>query len=204
MLATQTGRLDGGDPAAPVTELGDARGDQDQDSVVLAQVVRLGAASASLAAATIHASAIAEHTFDLLHVGAFVSMAVFQAWWAYLVLRSTSARTLITGAIGHGSIVALWLLTRLSSAEWLPGVTGREAAGLKDLTATALAIMVLGSVDVLSRRDVSSRRVRGTSAGAAVATFVLVAALLGAVGSFTTGHVHGSAGTGDDTSHDHS
>lgn len=191
-------------PVAPAfVDAPDELDDRREAPVALAQVVRLVAAAASLAAAAVHASAIALHTADIVHAGAFVAMTVFQAWWAYLVLRSTSARVLVAGAVGHGSIVLLWLLTRVGvSLEWLPGAPRVEEIGLKDVMATVLAVTALVAIDILSRRDLAARRVRSSRAGAAVAGFVLAAVLLGAVGSFATGHDHSHNEIHADASHD--
>lgn len=169
--------------------------DRREEPVPIAQVVRIIAAAASLGAGAVHASAIAEHTFAALHALAFIAMTVFQAWWAYLVLRSTRVQVLVAGAVGHGSIVVLWLLTRTNGVpEWLPGPAGRELAGLKDIAATLLAVAALVSIDLLSRRDLAARAVRSSRAAATVTAFVLTAMLLATAGSFAVGHEHGRTG----------
>lgn len=175
-----------------------------EEPVALGQVVRFAAAATSLGAATVHASSIAEHTFHVLHAAAFVGMATFQASWAYLVLRSTERRVLLAGAVGHGSIVLLWLLSRVSGLpDWLPGPGGREAAGLKDLAATTLGVVALVAVDVLSRRDVAARAIRASRAGAVAATVAVAALVLAAAGSFAVGHEHGRTGLHAEAPHGH-
>lgn len=175
-----------------------------EDPVPIAQVVRIIAAAASLGAAAVHASAIAEHTFAALHAATFIAMSVFQASWAYLVLRSTRVQVLVAGTVGHASIVLLWLVTRTNGVpEWLPGPAGREAAGLKDIAATLLAVAALVSIDVLSRRQFAVRTVRSSRAAATVTAFVLTAMVLAAAGSFAVGHEHGRTGPHVDTVHDH-
>lgn len=161
---------------------------------VLGRLARYGAATASLAAAAVHASAIAGHAFGWLHLMAFVAMTVFQAWWAYLVLRSSSARVLLAGVVGHGAIVTLWLVSRtVGIPEPLPGHHVAEAVGLKDAAATALAVMALACIDVVSRRDLARRLVRPSVAGAAASAFVLAVALLAVPATLTEGHVHDRA-----------
>lgn len=180
----------------------DASTDGSEAPVALAQVVRFAAAAGSLGAAAVHASAIAEHTFSALHTLAFIAMTIFQASWAYLVLRSITPRVLLAGAIGHGSILVAWLATRTSGVpEWLPGPGGREVLGLKDLAAGLLAAGAIACIDVLSRRDLARRMVRASRAGAAIAAAVVVALLIAVTGAFAVGHQHGVAGPHADAGH---
>lgn len=198
-----TRNLDRPDPAAPGTAVA-ALDDRREEPVAFAQVVRIVAAATSLGAATVHASAISQHTFDALHASTFVAMTVFQAWWAYLVLRSTEGRVLVAGAVGHGSILLLWMISRMSGLpSWLPGAAGREPVGIKDLAATVLAVTALIAVDLLSRRDVVARSVRASRAGAAVGAFVIAAVVVAAAGSVSTGHVHGHTVGPAGAAHDH-
>lgn len=177
--------------------------------VPLDRVVRVGAAAASLAAAAVHASAVSDHSYHLLHVTAFVAMAAFQAWWAYLVLRSTMGRVLAIGAAGHGGILLLWLMSRtVGLPTWVPGIHGIEAAQAKDIMAAVLAVSVLAGIDILSRTELRDRGVRPSHAGAALGAAVLAATLLGVAGSLSTGHIHdpgaiADAGHADDQPRGH-
>lgn len=198
-----TRNLERPDPAAPGTAV-PAPGDGREEPVALGQIVRIVAGAASLGAATVHASAISQHTFDALHTSTFIAMTVFQAYWAYLVLRSTDARVLVAGAVGHGSILLLWLISRTSGLpSWLPGAAGREPVGIKDVAATMLAVMALIAVDLISRRDLAARAVRASRAGAAVGAFLIAAVVLAAAGSFAAGHEHRHTGPAVDAAHDH-
>ena len=177
--------------------------------VALGQLTRVIAAAASLGAAAVHASALSQHTFDLVHTAVFITMTVFQAFWAYLVLRSVDRSVLLSGAVGHGVIVLLWLVSRTSGMpSWLPGASGAEPVGLKDVAATVLAVVAVACVDVLSRRDLSVRPVRASRAGAAVGAFVVGSLVLAGAGAFATGHEHTPAAPADshavpDAAHDH-
>ena len=164
-------------------------------AVPLGRLLRLGAASASLAAAAVHASAIAGHAFDALHAGVFVAMTVFQAWWAYLVLQSAARRVLTIGAVGHGLIVSLWLVSRtVGIPEVLPGGHEVEAVGLKDAVATGLAVATVALIDALSRRDLRLRPVRPSSAGSIVTAFVIAVALATVPAVLAAGHHHDGGG----------
>ena len=175
-----------------------------EDPVALGQVVRVVAAAASLGAAAVHTSALSQHAFDVVHAGTFMAMAIFQAFWAYLVLRSTGGRVLLAGAVGHGAILVLWLVSRTTGLpDWLPGAPGAEPAGLKDVAATLLAVAALAAIDLLSRRDAAARRIRATRAGAAVGAIVLAAVVLAGAGSFAAGHEHNPTAPMSDTAHDH-
>ena len=175
-----------------------------EEPVALEQILRVIAAAASLGAAAVHTSALSQHSFDVLHAGTFMAMAIFQAFWAYLVLRSTEGRVLLAGAVGHGTIAVLWLITRTTGLpDWLPGAPGAEPAGLKDVAATLLAVAALAAIDLLSRRDVAARRIRATRAGAAVGAFLLAAVVLAGAGSFAAGHEHTPATPLAATAHDH-
>jgi hypothetical protein len=178
--------------------------DRRDDPVSVAQLGRIAAAAASLGAAAVHASAIGGHSDDAVHAAAFVAMATFQASFAYAVLRSLAARVLLAGAVGHGSILLLWVLSRTSGVPpWLPGGGGREPAGGKDLVAAALAVVVLAAVDVLSRRATAARLVRASRAGATVAAVVLAVAVASTAASFAAGHHHDPAAPHDGAGHDH-
>lgn len=160
--------------------------------VVLGRLLRYGAAIASLGAAAIHASAIAGHTFHWLHALTFIGMTVFQAWWAYLILRSSAPRVLLIGALVQGAIVGLWLLSRtVGIPDFLPGGHRVEAVGLKDGVATLFALVVIGAIDALSRRDVANRLVQPSTAGSAASAFLATVVLLGASAVLAGGHVHG-------------
>jgi hypothetical protein len=197
------GRGTGG--ASPATAA-DVRSERPDEPVALGQIARLLAAIASLGAAAVHASAIAEHSFDAVHAGAFIAMAAFQAGWAYAVLRSTSRGVLLAGAIGHGAIALVWLVSQTGGIPpWLPGPPGREPAGFKDLVAVVLAVAVLAGIDLLTRRDAAARPVRPRDAGAAVGAFVVTVAVAAAAASFAAGHVHGAgAGAAHGDAHSHS
>ena len=162
--------------------------------VALGRLLRVAAATASLGAAAVHASAIAGHTFHWVHLTAFVAMTVFQAWWAQLILRSTARRVLVLGAVGHGAIVGLWLLSRtVGIPGFLPGGHEIEAVGLKDGVATALAVAVLALLDALSRRDLRARPIRPSVAGAAVTAVVAVVCLAAVPAVLAAGHHHAGA-----------
>jgi hypothetical protein len=181
----------GGPSEVPPADLEGAEGTDLERPVALGHVLRIAAAGASLAAAAIHASAISDHSFHALHALAFVSMALFQAWWAYLLLRDLGQRTVLLGVAGHGAIVGLWLLTRIwGLPAWVPGSHGVEAAQLKDALAIALGVAVLAALDVLSRPHLRARSIRASVAGAATGAAVVLVALLGVVGAISTGHEH--------------
>jgi hypothetical protein len=187
--------------AVPSEDIAGTEEAQLERPVALGQVLRIGAAGASLAAAAIHASAISEHSFHAAHALAFVAMAGFQAWWAYLVLRGLGRRTLLVGVAGHGAIVGLWLLTRIwGLPAWVPESHGVEAAQLKDVLAIVLTVSVLAALDVLSRPQLRARSIRASLAGAATGAAVVLVALLGVVGALSTGHEHVDGGH-DGSSH---
>jgi len=159
--------------------------------VVLGRHLRYGVAIASLTAAAIHASAIAGHAFHWLHLMAFVAMTIFQAWWAYLILRSPARSILLIGALGHGAILVLWLISRTSGIpDFLPGAHDAESIGLKDGAASLLALVVIGGIDAVSRRDIANRFVRPSTAGLASGVFLLAVLLLGASATLASGHAH--------------
>jgi hypothetical protein len=202
---------DTGTPAETGDDGAHSAGAQLERPIALGQVLRIGAAGASLAAAAIHASAISDHSFHALHAVAFVAMAAFQAWWAYLLLRGLGQRMLLLGAAGHGAIAGLWLLSRVwGLPAWVPGSHGVEASELKDALAFGLTVAVLVAIDVLSRPQLRARSLRPSTAGAATGAAVVLVVLLGVVGAVSTGHVHDDghhhgpapAGT-DDHGHGH-
>jgi hypothetical protein len=181
---------------------GPAAGEQ---PVALGRLLRYGAAFASLTAAAVHASAIGGHAFSWLHLLAFVTMTVFQAWWAYRILDSATTKVLFAGLVGHGAIVGLWLVSRtIGIPSFLPGSHAPETVGLKDGVAVLLAVAVLAAVDALSRRDLVGRLVRPSRAGAAAGAFLLAMTLLGVVGIGAAGHAHDPAGHAHDQTNDQS
>ncbi|MQA64063.1 MAG: hypothetical protein GEU86_21965 [Actinophytocola sp.] len=161
--------------------------------VAVGRLLRYGAGAASLAAAAVHASAIAGHADVPLHLTAFVVMTLFQAWWSFLVLRSPTRKVLLAGVLGHGAIIVVWLLSRTVGFPG-PGGLAVEPLGFKDGAATVLAVVTLGAIAALLRPRASARLVRPSIARAVLGALMVFVLALGVLGVSAIEHRHGEEG----------
>jgi signal transduction histidine kinase len=113
---------------------------------------RLLLMACSVGAAVVHANVISSHFQESTLYGWFFSLSAFaQLAWGLLVLRRVDRSLLVCGAIGNGSIVGLWLVTRTLGLPVGPQPWQAEAVGGFDVLATALELaLVVGSLALLT------------------------------------------------------
>jgi signal transduction histidine kinase len=128
---------------------------------------RLLLMTCSVGAAVVHADVITSHfQVSALYGWFFVLSALTQLAWGLLVVQRPDRALLVTGAIGNGLIVALWVVTRTSGLPVGPQPWQPENVGGFDVLATLLELaLVVASVALLAdlRRSVPKYDSRGTS-----------------------------------------
>lgn len=112
------------------------------------------AALASLGAAVIHFAAVATHWQEWPPAGVFfVSIAVSQLIWAFVVLSLGTTPVLAAGILLNVGAVALWAVSRTAGAPFGPHAGAPELVQAADLCAVLLQIyVVMGAGWVWHRR----------------------------------------------------
>jgi len=113
---------------------------------------RLLLMACSVGAALVHAEVIRSHFQEsTLYGWFFVLSAAAQLIWGLLVLRWPDRALLVSGAIGNGLIVVLWVVTRTTGLPIGPEPWQAESVGAFDVVATVLELaLVIGSVALLA------------------------------------------------------
>jgi signal transduction histidine kinase len=113
---------------------------------------RLLLMACSVGAAVVHADVISGHfQVSALYGWFFVLSALAQLAWGLMVVRHPDRALLVTGAIGNGLIVVLWLVTRTSGLPIGPTPWQAESVGAFDVLATVLElVLVIASVVLLT------------------------------------------------------
>src|SRR6266540_1017204 len=131
---------------------------------------RLLLMACSVGAALVHAEVIRSHFQEsTLYGWFFVLSAAAQLIWGLLVLRWPDRALLVSGAIGNGLIVVLWVVTRTTGLPIGPEPWQAESVGAFDVVATVLELaLVIGSVALLAgtrgvRRSLPKYHSRETS-----------------------------------------
>lgn len=108
-----------------------------------ALAVRL-AGLASLGAAVVHCAVAPAHWNEWVPAGLFfVSIAVFQLFWARLVISRTNAPVLAAGIVLNAAALALWLLSRTVGSPFGPHAGVPELVQAADLCAVLLQVYVV-------------------------------------------------------------
>jgi hypothetical protein len=150
--------------------------------------VALAALSAGAGAA--HASVITDHVAVAWWYGAgFGVVALAQVVWAGLVLRRRPSRRLLAwGAVGHGLVIAIWVLARTAGLPFVPG-DSTTAVGVLDATTALFQGLIIAGVlaSVAVRLRPRLEQAVGVSA---VAVVLLAAPVTVAALAAGPGHSH--------------
>ena len=120
-------------------------------------------AISSVAAGVVHAGVVPEHLEEAWVFGLFfILAAVFQLAWAIPAMTSRTTGVYLIGAAANGAMIGTWLLSRTLGVPIGPEPWVAEPAGVLDILATGLEVLIVaGSLAILrARRQV----VRGRSA----------------------------------------
>jgi signal transduction histidine kinase len=113
---------------------------------------RLLLMACSVGAAVVHADVITSHfQVSALYGWFFVLSALTQLAWGLLVVSRPDRALLVTGAVGNGLIVALWVVTRTAGLPIGPQPWRAESVGAFDVLATLLElVLVVATVALLA------------------------------------------------------
>lgn len=166
----------------------------------------VSAAVLAIAAGLIHLAVIPHHAGEFVPSG--IALGVVAGLQFAIGLAAVTGRwsALLPGATAFTlSVIAVWLLSRTAGIPIGPQPWTPEPIGLADGTATALEILLVGTLIIASRHAMRGRvdqRVNDASSIAiipfvgvvALATLMAVVSVVGG----TSDHHHGSAATGVD------
>jgi signal transduction histidine kinase len=120
---------------------------------------RLLLMACSVGAAAVHANLITSHFQEsVLYGWFFVLSALTQLAWGLLVVGRPDRALLVTGAIGNGMIVALWVVTRTIGLPVGPEPWRAENVGAFDVLATVLELTLVVAAVVLLAGPGRARR----------------------------------------------
>lgn len=143
------------------------------------------AALASLGAAIVHLAVVHTHWQQWAPSGVFfLSLALFQAAWAWKVLAHTTIALLSAGVVVNAGALALWAMSRTAGAPFGPNAGHVELIAGADVCAVLLQLYV-----VMGAGWVWYRGLRG----APVPALASAAILVGAVGVVTMASTVGVA-----------
>jgi hypothetical protein len=101
------------------------------------------------AAGVVHLSAAGKHLEHPVIAAAFIAMGAVQVVVAGAVVANASRARLAAAAIVSGTIVCLWVVTRVMAIGWIDGLESVQPIGAEDLVATALELAVVGGAALL-------------------------------------------------------
>ena len=143
------------------------------------------AALASLGASVIHFAVVPTHWQEWMPAGLFfAAIALFQLFWARLVLTRTTTPVLILGVMVNLAVIALWSVSRTAGAPFGPHAGEAELIQAADLCALLLQIYVVMGAGWVWYRGLQ---------GEPVPTFGSAMVLLGAIGVITLASTVGAA-----------
>ncbi len=115
--------------------------------------VRILLASSSIAAGLIHAAVVPEHLKEAWVFGVFfIVAATFQISWTIPVVFGPSSGVYAAGALANGAMIGIWFVSRTIGLPIGPEPWMAESAGLLDVTATVLELLLVAASLVLRAR----------------------------------------------------
>lgn len=115
--------------------------------------VRILLASSSVAAGVIHAAVVPEHLEEAWVFGVFFMLAAaFQIAWAIPVASRPSSAIVAVAALANGAMIGIWFVSRTIGLPIGPEPWMAEPAGMLDVTATVLELMLVAGSLVLWAR----------------------------------------------------
>lgn len=155
------------------------------------------AALASLGAAVIHFAVVPAHWQEWTPSGVFfLSVALFQLVWSWLVLVRTTTSVLAVGILLNVGAIALWALSRTAGAPIGPHAGQVEVVAGADLCALLLQIYVVMGAGWVWNRGLRGGTVPAFASAAILLVAVGVVSLASTVGA-ASGLRHGEHGHGD-------
>ena len=143
------------------------------------------AALASLGASVIHFAVVPAHWQEWMPAGLFfASIAVFQLFWARLVLVRTTNPVLALGIMVNLAVIALWSVSRTAGAPFGPHAGEAELVQAADLCALLLQVYVVMGAGWVWYRGLQ---------GEPLPAFGSAMVLLGAIGVVTLASTVGAA-----------
>lgn len=110
-------------------------------------------AGTSIAAGIIHAAVVPEHLDEAWIFGIFFLLAAcFQLVWAVPAFVRPTATVFAAGVAANGALIATWLVSRTSGLPIGPEPWMPEPAGVLDVGATALELLIVASSVAIVRR----------------------------------------------------
>jgi hypothetical protein len=111
---------------------------------LLAGYARWFLAICTLASATLHVVAMADHVDHHPTLGrAFLTVALLQVAWGALVVRTRSRVLLVAGALGTVVVSLVWVVSRTKGISWFPGLEAVEPIGWRDLANEAFQLLAI-------------------------------------------------------------
>jgi hypothetical protein len=115
--------------------------------------IRILLASSSIAAGLVHAAVVPEHLEEAWVFGVFfIAAAVFQTSWAILIVSRPSPGVYAAGALANGAMIGIWFVSRTIGLPIGPEPWMAESAGMLDITATVLELLLVAGSLVLRAR----------------------------------------------------
>jgi hypothetical protein len=115
--------------------------------------VRILLAAFSIAAGVIHAAVVPEHLEETWVFALFFIVAAgFQIAWTIPVVFGPSSGVYAAGAVANGAMIGIWSVSRTIGLPIGPERWMTESAGLLDITATALELLLVAGSLVLRAR----------------------------------------------------
>jgi hypothetical protein len=151
------------------------------------EILRVGLALLSLAAALVHFAVIEQHFTEYWLYGAFfVAVGIFELIWALVVMSAPSRLLYWASIVVNTLTVAAYVVTRTVGLLVGPAANETEKIGFGDLTATGFeALLVIGSL-LLLFRSWGQRPVRPAAAEASIGTVAIAVTALTVLSLFST------------------
>jgi hypothetical protein len=162
------------------------------------------AASASVGAGAIHASAVGAHSEHHQAVIAFTIVAAIQLAWGFLALVRPSRQLAAAGVVANAAFLAGWVLAKTDGISFVDGLDVPEGAQFADTAAAVLAAAaVLGALWFAVRGNRPTSLAQSALGMSALVTALITVPAMVAAGSHSHAHGHADGAVTTD-GHDHS
>jgi hypothetical protein len=109
--------------------------------------------TSSIAAGVVHAAVVPEHLEEAWLFGVFfIAAAVFQISWTIRVVLGPSSAVYSAGALANGAMIGIWFVSRTIGLPTGPEPWMAESAGMLDVAATVLELLLVAGSLVLRAR----------------------------------------------------
>lgn len=170
----------------------------------LHRILLVAAAVYATAGGLIHLTVTRQHLDLPIVASGFVLMGVAQWVFAFTILKRPTPAIAYSGALLHGAIVTVWILSRTTGLAFVRGAEHVATVGVADIVATTFSVAVIGTIIIWRVLSGSIANVNVPNPGFRIVVAVLaIGALFLTAPAIATPHDHVGSHVSADTAEVH-